>query len=152
MRHLSASLPETTALAASALTQLLPSKHAGVLALYGDLGSGKTTFVQELAGVLGISEVVTSPTFVIMKTYKIQNKQRPPNAHGSMYKLFFHIDCYRLESDAELANLGWRDILAEPTNLIAVEWADKVERLLPPEALRVRFKFIDDRTREIDFE
>src|SRR5690606_17960542 len=93
--------------------------------------------VQALAGTLGVTEAVTSPTFVIMKRY--------PLGAGQPFSKLIHIDAYRLESPEELAVLGFQDELNDPRNLICIEWAEKVGDLLPPEALRLRFDLDGER-------
>jgi tRNA threonylcarbamoyladenosine biosynthesis protein TsaE len=118
------------------------SKRATVVGLSGDLGSGKTAFTKMLAKALGITETVLSPTFVIMKCYRL---------HVTGYKFLFHIDAYRLDSAEELRALGWDEILAEPRNLIVIEWPERVKKLLPKDAREIKFKFIDDKTREIEW-
>jgi len=118
------------------------SQGATVLALYGELGAGKTSFVQALAGELGVREVITSPTFVIEKLY---------DAKHPVFKKLVHIDAYRLKTKDELEKLGWRDLTADRENLIALEWADRVEDLLPGDALRVRFDVVDETTRAISY-
>jgi len=120
-------------------------KTATVVALSGDLGAGKTAFVQAVAEVFKIAEFITSPTFVIQKKYKIQDSP-------SGFETLFHLDAYRLEGGEELLALGWRETLANPRNLIFVEWAEKVAEILPPNAIKLYFKFIDEQTREIVWE
>lgn len=84
--------------------------------LYGDLGAGKTTFTQCLAKALGVKDVVTSPTFNIVKEYDAKN--------GKLY----HFDMYRLEDESELQEIGAEDILYKNENdIIIVEWPDKVD-------------------------
>lgn len=104
--------------------------HARVLALYGDLGAGKTAFTKMLAKELGIAEEVTSPTFVVMKRYDIEE-----GPWGSLV----HIDAYRLESEEELLVLGFQKWLLDPRALIVIEWADKIESLLPTDSIKLRF-------------
>lgn len=106
------------------------SKHALVLALKGELGAGKTSFVQGLAKGLGVKENVLSPTFLIVKSYNLQTKN---------YKLFYHIDCYRLEKPKELLDLGWKDIIENPKNIVAVEWAERVKSILSKDTLWISF-------------
>jgi tRNA threonylcarbamoyladenosine biosynthesis protein TsaE len=103
---------------------------AAVLALEGDLGAGKTTFAQAFAKALGIKSHVTSPTFLIIRSYKLKTKN---------YKLFHHIDAYRLRSPEELLDLGFADLLKNPENIILIEWADKIKDLLPADARWLRF-------------
>ena len=115
----------------------LIGKHgsAAVFALYGDLGAGKTTFTQVVGEILGISEAITSPTFVIMKRYE--------TTHDIFHNLI-HIDAYRLQSIEELTVLGFEDWLHEENTLIVIEWADKVESLLPESAVKLRFTLQND--------
>ncbi len=109
------------------------SANGMVLALKGDLGGGKTTFVQGLAKALGVKEKILSPTFNIFK--KFNN--------------FYHFDCYRIKNSRELLKLGFKEIVSNPKNIIAIEWAEKVKDILPKNAVWVSFKFIDKTTREI---
>lgn len=118
------------------------SDRATVVGLYGDLGAGKTTFVQAVAKALGVTETVNSPTFLIVKSYKLQVKS---------FKTLVHIDAYRLKSSDELRKLRFADLLADPRNLILVEWADKVTDLLPKDPRQLHFEFVDDQTRKISF-
>ena len=139
----SKSVAETERFAQDFVQKLALGKRATVIGLVGDLGSGKTTFVQFAAKALGVTHHVTSPTFVIMKFYKL---------FTTHYKLFIHIDAYRLESAQELLDLGWRDIASDPQNLVLVEWADRVVEALPKDARQISFAFIDENTRDITFE
>lgn len=116
-------------------------KKAVVIGLSGDLGSGKTTFTQEVARTLGITETITSPTFVIEKIYKLPEE--------NTFEHLIHIDAYRLEKESELEHLGWQEILENPKNLILIEWPEKVAGIIPKDAIRINFKFIDEQTREI---
>ncbi|HXK39651.1 MAG TPA: tRNA (adenosine(37)-N6)-threonylcarbamoyltransferase complex ATPase subunit type 1 TsaE [Candidatus Paceibacterota bacterium] len=119
--------------------------RATVLALSGDLGSGKTAFVKALARHLGVEEHVTSPTFVIMKTYNIQ----PTTNDGNGFGRLVHIDAYRMQSAAELSVLGWEGLLADPANLIALEWPELVEDVMPEDALTLAFEHVDETTRSV---
>ncbi|MBI4138174.1 MAG: tRNA (adenosine(37)-N6)-threonylcarbamoyltransferase complex ATPase subunit type 1 TsaE [Candidatus Wildermuthbacteria bacterium] len=123
-----------------------PGKRAMVIALEGDLGAGKTAFAQGFAKGLGIAEKVLSPTFVIIKSYKIplyagQGKHATlPRWSGQAgYKLLYHLDCYRLKSGEDLVSLGWQEILNNPQAIIMLEWADRVKSVLPPRAYWARF-------------
>lgn len=134
------------------------SAAANILALSGDLGSGKTAFVKALASALGIKETITSPTFVIEQIYLLPD--------GSAFDRLIHIDAYRLEKASELERLGWSEIVADPKNLICLEWPENVaglsglrgmNRLVPktskaPTVHWLQFRFIDENTREISFE
>ncbi len=126
------SLEDLKTAAAELISQYGP---AAVFALYGDLGAGKTTFTQTVGEILGISEDVTSPTFVIMKRY--------PTTHD-IFRHLIHIDAYRLLSPEELTVLGFEEWKTEENTLIVIEWADKVEELLPNDAVKLKFTLKDD--------
>ncbi|MBI2642331.1 MAG: tRNA (adenosine(37)-N6)-threonylcarbamoyltransferase complex ATPase subunit type 1 TsaE [Candidatus Wildermuthbacteria bacterium] len=115
---------------AKSILKLPVGRHAVVVSLEGELGSGKTTFSQGFAKGLGIAQRITSPTFVIVKPYKIRNTK---------YKLFYHIDCYRIHKPKELLDLGWRDMVADPKAIVLVEWGTRVKRLLPKHTTRIAF-------------
>ena len=108
-------------------------KESFVIGLEGELGGGKTTFIQGLAKGLGVKEKILSPTFVIMK--KFNN--------------FYHIDCYRTQESKELLNLGFKEIISNPENIVAVEWADKIKKIMPKNTIWIKFKFIDEKIRRI---
>jgi tRNA threonylcarbamoyladenosine biosynthesis protein TsaE len=109
-----------------------------VLALDGDLGAGKTTFTKGFAKEFGIEEI-TSPTFVIMKKYKLKNKE---------FDYLFHIDCYRLKNKDQLKQLNFKEIVKNKRNIILIEWPEKIEGALKNE-ISINFKFISKKEREI---
>lgn len=119
--------------------------RANVIALSGDLGAGKTSFVQMLARELGVAETVTSPTFVIERVYVL------PKEQGKGFSRLIHIDAYRLESERELENLGWKEIISHPENLILIEWPERAESLIPPETTRITFAYVDEQSRDITY-
>lgn len=141
MKYLSKNLAETSKIAGDLLNTLKPVNKATVVALQGDLGAGKTAFAQEVGKILGVAENMHSPTFVIEKIYEID---------WNGFKNLIHIDAYRLEKDSELLHLGWEEITKEPENLILIEWPENVAGIIPTDAKRISFKFIDDKTREIE--
>lgn len=115
---------------------------ATVVGLSGELGAGKTTFVKGIARAFGVREMVTSPTFVIMKVYTLV---RQP------WRRLLHIDAYRIESPEELRILGWDDIVTDRTNLIFVEWAEKVRSLLPCGYRAISFDVMGEDERRVLF-
>ena len=123
------SVTETQSFAAD-LANSLPAGI--VIALIGNLGSGKTTFTQGFAKGLGISENVGSPTFKLVSEYD-----------GQKGKLI-HVDAYRLEGIDDFLNIGGEDILATPKAIILIEWGDKLESILPPDAIRISFERVLD--------
>lgn len=108
-------------------------KKAFVLALAGNLGAGKTTFLQGFAKGLGVKGKINSPTFVIMKR------------SGT----FYHLDCYRIQKPKDILDLGLKEILNNPRNVIAIEWADKIKKIIPKETIWIDLKFINNKTRKI---
>lgn len=119
-----------------------------VIALYGDLGSGKTTFVQGLAKGLGIEEKIISPTFIIVRCYRIKN-------HESGIMNFYHIDLYRVESEKDIEGLGLEEILQDSQSIIVIEWAEKLKNLLPKKRIDIKFSYDPpaggEKTRKINF-
>lgn len=120
------------------------TKAAFIIGLEGDLGGGKTTFLQGFARGLGIKQKILSPTFVIMRKYKIQNAR---------YKIqnFYHIDCYRIQKSKEILNLGFKEILFNPQNIVAIEWANRIKEIMPRDTMWLKFEFINKKTRKITF-
>lgn len=108
-------------------------QRALVLGLTGDLGGGKTTFLQGFAKGLGINQRVLSPTFIIMRRIG----------------RFYHIDGYRIKNSKELLLLGFKKIINDPKNIVAVEWADRVSEVMPKSAIWLGFEFVNDKTRRI---
>jgi tRNA threonylcarbamoyladenosine biosynthesis protein TsaE len=140
-KYLSESIPETKDAARILLDSIELGEQASVVALQGDLGSGKTTFVKLVGELVGIPENIASPTFVIEKIYPIAWRG---------FKNLIHIDAYRLESIEEIVHIGWHDIARVSENLIFIEWPERVSAVIPTGARKVSFKFIDETTREIE--
>jgi tRNA threonylcarbamoyladenosine biosynthesis protein TsaE len=115
------------------------SKSAAVLALSGELGAGKTTFVKVLAHTLGVAEVVTSPTFVIMKRYELEDKDKGEKK-AEPFSHLYHIDAYRIEALEEMSVLGFESILTQPQILICIEWAERIAPLLPAHTLHLHLE------------
>jgi len=115
-------------------------KGAFVIGLEGDLGGGKTTFLQGFAKGLGIKDKIFSPTFVIMKKFAAKSRN---------YKWFYHIDCYRIQKPEELLDIGLKEVISGPKNIVAIEWVERVKSVLPENFLKIKFDFIDDKKREI---
>jgi tRNA threonylcarbamoyladenosine biosynthesis protein TsaE len=107
-----------------------------VVSLEGRLGVGKTTLVKGIALALGIEEPVTSPSFTIMSVYKAP-------------VCLYHIDLYRIESNAEIEGAGLEDVLFENRDGVAVvEWGERAAEMLPDEAIRVRIDFTEEKSAE----
>ncbi len=119
----------------------LESKKTVVVALSGDLGAGKTTLVQHLARGMGINEIVTSPTFTIMKIYQAEET--------STFTQLVHMDAYRIESLEELQPLRFEEIISSEKTLICIEWAEKIKAVLPSHTTYLDIKITQGEKREI---
>ncbi len=135
-------LGEVTSFAKGVLEALKVGEKATVLALKGELGAGKTTFVQECAKILGVVEVVTSPTFLVMKRYALE---------GSEFATLIHIDAYRIDDEKELEVLKLGESLENPKNIIMIEWAERVPSFIPSDALWIEMTLDADGSRTIAY-
>lgn len=112
-----------------------------VIALTGDLGSGKTTFLKGLAEGLMVEDTITSPTFVLLKSYPGKIKRSNIN--------FVHIDAYRTDSIEDIKSVGIEDFLGRKDVIMAVEWAEKIKEILPKKIIKINFKTINENNREV---
>ena len=113
-------------------------KNGGVVCLFGDLGSGKTTFTKGIAEYFGIDKFsIKSPTYTYIRQY--------PNKNNRIY----HIDLYRLEVIDELLWQEIKELMTNKNNILIIEWADKMEDYLPGNRIDVHFKYLDENSREI---
>ena len=124
---------------------------ATIVALSGDLGSGKTTLTKYLAKILGIKENIISPTFVLLKNYNLENNREvlDGNMREIPFRNFTHIDAYRFEKSSELLNLDWQNLISNSENLIILEWPEMVQDILPIDILKVSLEHIDEKNRKI---
>lgn len=123
------------------IAQCEDGNKACVVGLSGELGAGKTTFVKEVARSFGITEAVTSPTFLIEKIYQLPEK--------APYTRLVHIDAYRLESGDDLRGLGFEELISDPNNLILIEWPEHVSDVLPSHTRTLAFTVTGEERREI---
>ncbi len=122
------------------LAEQTPHSAAAVLGLSGNLGAGKTAFTKALAFALGVQEDVTSPTFVILKSYACT--QGP-------YEKLVHIDAYRIEDIDEMRPLRFQELLSDAGTLICIEWAEHIQALLPAHTVFLRLEIKDADVRSI---
>lgn len=127
--------PEETMRLGAALAEKL--QQGDVVALYGTLGSGKTTFVRGLARELGITQPVRSPTFTLIHEYPL------PVLRTCLY----HIDLYRLENPERVQELGLEELF--PKGITVIEWADRAPNLLPGERIEIHFEVLEGDARQI---
>jgi tRNA threonylcarbamoyladenosine biosynthesis protein TsaE len=135
--HHSNSVEQTEAIAA----ELARSLHGGeCVALYGDLGAGKTQFVLGLLrGVDGNTHAVSSPTFVLL------------NVYDSGRLKVFHLDAYRIHGPEDFEAIGFNELL-EQGGVVVVEWAERVERLLPRQRINVKISATGEDRRNLDID
>jgi len=140
MEYLTENYAETQEIGEGLAEEIKEQKKAIVFGLKGDLGAGKTTFLQGFARGLGIKEKVISPTFVIMNRFDIKKGK---------FKNFYHLDCYRIEKVNEMENLGFEEIIANPKNIVCIEWPEKIKKILPKDLILIKFKITKENNREI---
>ena len=140
------SAKETQNLGKTIADSFLKEKESGhfldralILCLYGELGSGKTTFTQGFAKGLGISTRLLSPTFIIVRRYSVQNRNN----------FFYHIDLYRIKNMSDLDGLGLREIFSDPHAIICIEWAERLGKLLPKNKIDIQFEVLNEEERRI---
>lgn len=140
------------------------ARGAVIIGLQGELGSGKTTFVQGFLGYFGIQRV-TSPTFVIIKKYsyknpktKTQNSNKTKNPKSLRFDgqakfqtlYLYHIDYYRIKNSRDLLELGLEEIINDPGNIVLIEWADKIRGILPLNTIWIEFGHKSEKERSIE--
>ncbi len=138
MRQIEISSQEELCRVAEAILEEL--KGRTVVLLHATMGGGKTTLVRALAQVLGSTDNVTSPTFAIVNEYRT-----------SIDKPLYHFDMYRIERLDEAIDLGFSDYM-ESGELCLVEWPERVEELLPEDAMLVRIEVLSDSARRFIIE
>lgn len=135
------------------LGELLASELRGgeIICLSGDLGAGKTTFAQGLLKGLKVKGPYTSPTFLIMKEYRVTHnvervsqkiKKKAIHDPRSTIHGVYHIDAYRIK-EKDMLNLGWEEIVANKNNVIIVEWAERIRKIIPKSAVWLQLQWSD---------
>lgn len=139
MVYLSKGPKETRKLADFLLKKVLKikTKKAVVIALEGELGAGKTVFSKGFAKAIGLRAKIKSPTFNLMKYYRV-------NSHN-----LYHLDCYRLKDYRDLKIFDIKDIISDPANIVLIEWADRVKKILPKNHIKVHIDHISKNERKI---
>lgn len=135
-----AEIPEIADLVIEHILKHRNPKQATIVALSGDLGAGKTTLTKAIAKLLGIARPVISPTFVLLKSYKLAKKE---------WKLLHHIDAYRFEEPEQVHKIGWETLIADPANVIFLEWPEQLGKLLPKKHIALSLKHTKSGKREI---
>jgi len=112
------------------MKEKLRRRHALIIALIGELGAGKTTFVKGFARGLHIAGRILSPTFTLLKVHPLEAKY---------YSFLYHVDCYRITARDVKRALGWEKLLKDRRSIVVVEWADRIKKLLPKRRIDVFF-------------
>lgn len=112
---------------------------SGLIILEGELGAGKTTFIQAFAKALRIKSKIKSPTFNILKKYEIPNSNI----------FFYHIDCYRLKDHKDAEALGFKDIFKNKDSLVMIEWPERIRKILPKRITTVHIDHTGENKRKI---
>ena len=115
-------------------------KEGGVIALSGELGAGKTTFVQGFAKGIGVKDRIISPTFVLMRQHQIPKSE----------KMLYHVDLYRLEGEVNIDELGLKDLFIDPNSIVIIEWAEKIKNLLPKNTTFIELEKLSENSRSIE--
>lgn len=131
------SLHEISAVAEELAAVLKPYK---VIALQGEMGAGKTTLVAALAHCLGVTDVVSSPTFSIVNEYAIQGQHTPH---------LLHLDLYRIEDLDELINIGLEELIDDASGFLFIEWPQIAEGFLPKDTLLMQLEKLDAQQRKL---
>lgn len=118
-------------------------RNGEIILLFGDLGAGKTTFVQGLAKGLNISDRILSPTFVLHRAHGIPK---------SGIKTLNHIDLYRIENPADIKSLGLEEVVNEDDSITVIEWADRLSDFKQKKGYKVWFNYLDENQRQIRIE
>lgn len=124
---------ETIQCGVSFAERLIPGD---VIALFGELGSGKTQFIKGICKSLHSEEIVTSPTFTIVNVYNGSQKENPVE--------IYHIDLYRIKNINELQEIGFNDLLNIPDGIVLIEWAEKAEGVLPETKYTIKIQSPED--------
>lgn len=125
------------------------TKGATLVTLSGELGAGKTAFTKAVAKSFGITETVNSPTFVLEKIYLLPHELGGPTPK---FMRLVHIDAYRLETNADLAPLGFDELMQDAQNLIMLEWPEKVAGASIYPTVRISIAAHTDGSRTISYD
>lgn len=125
------------------LAKKLAAKLKGgeIICLEGDLGSGKTTFSQGILSGLDVEKPYTSPTFLVMKNYRIKNNN---------IENIYHIDTYRVTAE-DVIDLGWEEIIKDEKSVVIVEWPERISEILPNNPIKISFEVLSENERLISF-
>jgi len=155
---------ETQKLAKEIAKRVKNNEWPALVLLQGDLGAGKTFLAGEILNILGAEGPFISPTFLIMKEYILPKnevderraktgKERGREIKRREFEKAYHLDCYRIEREKDILDLGWKEIVADEKNLILVEWPEKIAKIIPANWLKIALRSAgkNKRVAEISF-
>lgn len=137
-------LEDVAATLISVACERFPREHAVTIALKGELGAGKTALTKAMARYLGIEGHVTSPTFIVMKSY--------PIPHHEHFTTLTHVDAYRIDDERELTVIGFDELVNDPHRLIIIEWPERVPGHIPSDTFHVAVEAKEDEKRIFTYE
>lgn len=146
MKIVSSSVGQTRKIASKFAKKLKPGD---LVALYGELGAGKTTFVKAVAKALGIKKRIISPTFILVRSYKIPHTFKGSTLHA---KILNHVDLYRIKSAEDLHVIDLNEIIKDKNHITFIEWARKAESILPKKRINIKIEYKQENTRLISIE
>lgn len=162
MEFISKSVKETQKIASDLADKIIKSGEGAVVALEGELGAGKTTFIQGFAKALKIKSKIKSPTFVLMKKYSISQNAKPnvlkkafaQNRTRKTYDIqqntfLYHLDCYRVRDHKDLKISEFKEIIEMSHNIVLIEWAERIKEILPKKHITVHIDHISENERKI---
>lgn len=132
---ISKSEEDTIAFAEYIAKQVTPGT---VIALYGDLGAGKTVFSRAFARAIGVTENVSSPTYTIIQEYKLDN-----------FKYLYHLDLYRINNSRDALAFAVDEYLNDANSYALVEWPERIEDILAPDTVKIMIEHLNDSERKI---
>jgi tRNA threonylcarbamoyladenosine biosynthesis protein TsaE len=140
---------ETQKIAADLARKIIKTKKGAVIALKGELGAGKTVFVRGFAKALGVKSKIKSPTFVLMKKYPVKLRHGASKVSGGTN--LYHLDCYRIDSPRDLKIPELKEILttSHNHNILLIEWAERIQKILPKKRITVHIDHVDKNVRKI---
>ncbi len=122
--------------------------NGDVIALMGELGVGKTTLTKAIAKEIGIDAEITSPTFVVMKEYFLDQNVIPNNIKGA--NTLVHVDCYRFNSVEDAFSVGLDEYFNRQDTIMIIEWAERIEAILPKKTKVIKLQYLGETEREAE--
>ena len=134
--------PEQTQRLAGTILSMAAANGINVISVKGAMGAGKTTLIQGMGKSLGVKRNLSSPTFILVRSYQLKT---------GPWKKLYHVDLYRLETVEEMRSTDLAELWQDRKNLVVIEWAERAEAVLPAKRIDGVIKVKSETTREIQF-